>query len=104
MQDGKFWSSPYEDALDAVTGDTAPSFGMFCGTEVLSRSACLPMSKSDISPTGGVAGPPIAVDVEKEGEDVEAGEIFGSVEAVKTVSDLYMPVSAEILEKNPDQN
>ena len=39
----------------------------------------------------------VYVEVETEGETVEAEEIFGSVEAVKTVSDLYMPISGEII-------
>ena len=42
----------------------------------------------------------VYVEVETEGETVEAEEIFGSVEAVKTVSDLFMPLSGEILEFN----
>lgn len=37
-----------------------------------------------------------------EGDDVAAGEVFGSVEAVKTVSDLYMPISGKIVETNAD--
>lgn len=44
----------------------------------------------------------VFVDVDTEGEELEAGEVFGSVEAVKTVSDLILPVSGEILELNPD--
>jgi glycine cleavage system H protein len=35
------------------------------------------------------------------GETVEREEVFGTIEAVKTVSDLFMPVGGEILEKNP---
>lgn len=35
-----------------------------------------------------------------EGDEVNAGEIFGSIEAVKTVSDLFMPVSGKITEIN----
>lgn len=42
----------------------------------------------------------VYVEVETVGDEVEADEVFGTVEAVKTVSDLYMPVSGEILEKN----
>lgn len=42
----------------------------------------------------------VFVEIETVGETLEAGEIFGSVEAVKTVSDLLMPVSGEILEFN----
>lgn len=37
-----------------------------------------------------------------EGDDIEAGEIFGSVEAVKTVSDLFMPISGKLVEVNPE--
>jgi len=42
----------------------------------------------------------VFVDIDTQGETVEAGEVFGSVEAVKTVSDLIMPVGGEILEVN----
>lgn len=44
----------------------------------------------------------VFVDVATEGETLEAGEIFGSVEAVKTVSDLILPISGEIIEFNAD--
>ncbi|HLW10402.1 MAG TPA: glycine cleavage system protein GcvH [Fermentimonas sp.] len=44
----------------------------------------------------------VFIDVTTEGETVEQGEVFGSVEAVKTVSDLMMPVTGEVLEVNPD--
>ncbi|MBP3252989.1 MAG: glycine cleavage system protein GcvH [Bacteroidales bacterium] len=44
----------------------------------------------------------VYVDVDTEGETVEMGEAFGSIEAVKTVSELLMPVSGEILEVNAD--
>ena len=40
------------------------------------------------------------MEVETIGETLEAGEVFGTVEAVKTVSDLFMPVTGEILEFN----
>ncbi|TXH22832.1 MAG: glycine cleavage system protein GcvH [Chitinophagaceae bacterium] len=43
----------------------------------------------------------VYVEVETVGSQVNAGEVFGSVEAVKTVSDLYMPVSGTINELNP---
>lgn len=43
----------------------------------------------------------VYVEVETVGETIKAGEVFGAVEAVKTTSDLYMPVSGEILEFNP---
>ena len=42
----------------------------------------------------------IFVDVESEGETLDKGEVFGSVEAVKTVSDLNIPVTGEVLEFN----
>lgn len=44
----------------------------------------------------------VFVEVETEGEEMEAEEVFGSVEAVKTVSDLFMPVSGTITEFNED--
>jgi glycine cleavage system H protein len=42
----------------------------------------------------------VYVEVETIGEKIEAGEVFGTVEAVKTVSDLFMPLTGEILEFN----
>ena len=42
----------------------------------------------------------VFVEIETEGEELDKEEVFGSVEAVKTVSDLFMPVSGEILEMN----
>lgn len=42
----------------------------------------------------------VFVDVTCEGDTVEAGEAFGSVEAVKTVADLLMPVTGEVVEFN----
>lgn len=42
----------------------------------------------------------VFVDVDTVGDTVEQNEIFGSVEAVKTVSDLFIPVTAEVLELN----
>jgi len=44
----------------------------------------------------------VYVEVETLGETIEAGEVFGTVEAVKTVSDLFMPVTGEILEFNDE--
>lgn len=44
----------------------------------------------------------VFVDVDTVGETVERNEVFGTIEAVKTVSDLMMPVSGEILEFNED--
>lgn len=43
----------------------------------------------------------VYVEIETEGEDLAKEEIFGTVEAVKTVSDLFMPVSGKVLEVNP---
>ena len=44
----------------------------------------------------------VYVDVNTVGENVVKEAVFGSVEAVKTVSDLFMPVSGEVLEVNKD--
>jgi glycine cleavage system H protein len=44
----------------------------------------------------------VFVEVETEGETIEQEEVFGTVEAVKTVSDLFMPISGEIIEFNKD--
>ena len=46
----------------------------------------------------------VFVDVNTVGETVEKGETFGSVEAVKTVSDLNIPVTGEVLEFNEELN
>ena len=40
------------------------------------------------------------VEIETEGETLDNEEVFGTVEAVKTVSDLFMPVTGEVLEFN----
>jgi glycine cleavage system H protein len=50
----------------------------------------------------GQLGDVVFVEVETEGERVEAGGVFGSIEAVKTVSELYMPVAGEVLEVNEE--
>ncbi len=42
----------------------------------------------------------VFVDVDCEGDTIAAGEAFGSIEAVKTVADLLMPVEAEVIEFN----
>ena len=42
----------------------------------------------------------VYVEVETVGETLAAGDVFGTVEAVKTTSDLFMPISGEILEFN----
>ena len=44
----------------------------------------------------------VYVDVTTEGETIDKEVVFGSIEAVKTVSDLFMPVTGEVLEVNPD--
>lgn len=43
----------------------------------------------------------IFVDIPTEGETLEKGDTFGSIEVVKTVSDLFLPIGGEILEVNP---
>ena len=48
----------------------------------------------------GELGDIVFVDVESVDEELNAGEVFGSVEAVKTVSDLYLPVSGKVIEFN----
>jgi glycine cleavage system H protein len=56
----------------------------------------------------GELGDIVYVEVETEGETLEAHEVFGTIEAVKTVSDMFLPVSGEItkfndeLESNPE--
>ena len=44
----------------------------------------------------------VFVDISSQGDTLAAHEVFGTVEAVKTVSDLYMPVSGEVIEVNGD--
>jgi glycine cleavage system H protein len=44
----------------------------------------------------------VFVEVETEGETIDQEEVFGSVEAVKTVSDLFMPLTAEITSFNSE--
>jgi glycine cleavage system H protein len=43
----------------------------------------------------------VFIEIETVGEELQQGDVFGAVEAVKTVSDLFMPVQGKILEKNP---
>ena len=50
----------------------------------------------------GELGDIVYVEVETEGETLDAEEVFGTVEAVKTVSDLFMPISGEIKEFNEE--
>ena len=44
----------------------------------------------------------VFVDVDTVGETLDQEEVFGSIEAVKTVSDLFMPISGEVVEFNND--
>ncbi len=50
----------------------------------------------------GELGDIVYVEIETEGEDLNSSDVFGTVEAVKTVSDLFMPVSGVVLEINPN--
>ena len=49
----------------------------------------------------GELGDIVFIEIETEGETLIKEEVFGTIEAVKTVSDMFMPVSGEILEVNP---
>lgn len=42
----------------------------------------------------------VFVDIQSEGETLAADEVFGTIEVVKTISDLFLPVGGEILEQN----
>ena len=42
----------------------------------------------------------VFVDIPTVGESLEAGEVFGTIEVVKTISDLFLPVAGEVLEQN----
>ena len=44
----------------------------------------------------------VFIEVETEGETLNAGETFGTIEAVKTVSDMFMPVDGEVIEFNAE--
>ena len=46
----------------------------------------------------------VYVEIETVGQELNSGDVFGTVEAVKTVSDLYLPVSGSITEVNPKLN
>ncbi len=50
----------------------------------------------------GELGDIVFVEIETEGEDLEREEVYGTVEAVKTVSDLYMPVAGKVIEVNSE--
>ena len=44
----------------------------------------------------------VFVDIQAEGETLAADEVFGTIEVVKTVSDLFLPIGGEIVEVNPE--
>jgi glycine cleavage system H protein len=46
----------------------------------------------------------VYVEIETIGQDLNSGDVFGTVEAVKTVSDLYLPVNGTVTEINPKLN
>ena len=48
----------------------------------------------------GELGDIVFVEVETEGEELDAEEVFGTIEAVKTVSDLILPLAGEVIEFN----
>ena len=50
----------------------------------------------------GELGDIVFVDVDTVDDDLNSGEVFGSVEAVKTVSDLYLPISGKVIEFNEE--
>ena len=50
----------------------------------------------------GELGDIVYVEIETEGETIACGELFGTIEAVKTVSDLFMPLSGEVAEFNEE--
>ena len=49
----------------------------------------------------GQLGDVVFIEIETQGETLAKEEVFGTIEAVKTVSDMFMPVAGEILEVNP---
>ena len=49
----------------------------------------------------GELGDIVFIEIETVGETLKKEEVFGTIEAVKTVSDLFMPISGEIIEVNP---
>ena len=49
----------------------------------------------------GELGDIVFIEIETVGETLKKEEVFGTIEAIKTVSDMFMPVSGEILELNP---
>ena len=49
----------------------------------------------------GELGDVVFIEIETEGETLSIGDTFGTIEAVKTVSDLFMPVDGEVVKVNP---
>lgn len=49
----------------------------------------------------GELGDVVFIEIETEDEELDKEEIFGTIEAVKTVSDMFMPVSGKVIEVNP---
>ncbi len=66
--------------------------------------------KGDVATVGitdfaqGELGDIVYVEIEKIGENFSKEEVFGTVEAVKTVSDLFMPLTGEIIDINKELN
>jgi len=52
----------------------------------------------------GELGDVVFIDIEEDIEEIEMGESFGTIEAVKTVADILAPVSGKVLEINTDLN
>jgi len=52
----------------------------------------------------GELGDIVFVEIETQGEHLNKGDVFGTIEAVKTVSDLFMPASGEVIAVNGDIN
>lgn len=50
----------------------------------------------------GELGDIVYVEIETEGDDLDQGDVFGTVEAVKTVSDLFMPISGKVIAINEE--
>lgn len=52
----------------------------------------------------GELGDIVFIEIETVDENLKKGEVFGTIEAVKTVSDLFMPTSGKVVELNPELN
>ncbi len=50
----------------------------------------------------GELGDIVFVEIETEGEELDSGEVFGTIEAVKTVSDMFMPIAGKVKEFNEE--